>query len=118
MRCALATLFNGAIGKDVVSRVWRKVQGDWQAWNNRPLADEPIMRLILNGTVVRVRPDRKATSISLSVVLGIREDGHKMLLAVKQMDGETAEAYRRFWTISSGADCEAGLMYPGHVLTH
>jgi putative transposase len=94
VRRALATLFNGAIGKDVVSRVWRKVQGDWQAWNNRSLAEEPIARLILDGTVVRVRLDRKATSISLLVVLGIREDGQKVLLAVKQMGGETAEAWR------------------------
>jgi transposase-like protein len=94
VRRALATLFNGAVGKDVVSRVWRKVQGDWQAWNDRSLADEPIIRLILDGTVVRVRLDRRATSISLLVVLGIREDGQKVLLAVKQMGGETAEAWR------------------------
>jgi hypothetical protein len=34
-----------------VSRVWRKVKGDWEAWNSRSLADEPIVRLILDGTV-------------------------------------------------------------------
>jgi putative transposase len=94
VRRALATLFNGAIGKDVVSRVWRKIQGDWQTWNNRSLAEEPIIRLILDGTVVRVRLDRRATSISLLVVLGIRDDGQKVLLAVKEMGGETAEAWR------------------------
>jgi hypothetical protein len=79
MRRALAALFGGAVGKDTVSRVWRKVQGDWEAWNNRPLADEPVVRLILDCTVVRVRLDRKATSISLLVVLGVREDGQKVL---------------------------------------
>jgi hypothetical protein len=26
---ALAALFRGAVGKDVVSRAWRKVQADW-----------------------------------------------------------------------------------------
>jgi phenylpropionate dioxygenase-like ring-hydroxylating dioxygenase large terminal subunit len=31
----------------------------WVAWNARSLADEPIVRLILEGTVVRVRLDRK-----------------------------------------------------------
>jgi putative transposase len=94
VRRALAALFGGAVGKDVVSRVWRKVQGDWEAWNNRSLADEPIVRLILDGTVVRVRLDKKATSISLLVVLGVREDGQKVLLAVKNMGGETKEAWR------------------------
>jgi transposase-like protein len=94
VRRALAAIFRGAVSKDTVSRVWRKVQGDWKGWNKRSLAEEPIVRLILDGTVVRVRLDKKATSISLLVVLGVREDGQKVLLAVKDMGGETAEAWR------------------------
>ena len=82
---ALAALFGGAVGKDVVSRIWRKVKTDWDAWNTRDLAGEDIVRLILDGTVVRVRLDRKATNISLLVVLGVRRDGQKVLLAVKNM---------------------------------
>ena len=94
VRRALAALFGGAVGKDTVSRVWRKVKSDWDAWNARSLAEEPIVRLILDGTVVRVRLDRKATSISLLVVLGVRADGQKVLLAIKSMGGESAEAWR------------------------
>jgi putative transposase len=94
VRRALAALFGGAVGKDTVSRVWRKVQTDWDAWNARSLAEEPIVRLILDGTVVRVRLDRKATSISLLVVLGVRADGQKVLLAIKSMGGESTEAWR------------------------
>src|ERR1700680_3767568 len=94
VRRALKALFGGAVGKDVVSRVWRKVKSDWDGWNTRPLSDEPIVRLILDGTVVRVRLDRKATSISLLVVLGVRQDGQKVLLAIKQMGGESTAAWR------------------------
>ena len=94
VRRALAAVFGGAVGKDTVSRVWRKVKSDWDAWNTRSLAAEPIVRLILDGTVVRVRLDRKATAIVLLVVLGVREDGQKVLLAVKNMGGETSEAWR------------------------
>jgi putative transposase len=94
VRRALSAVFGGAVGKDTVSRVWRKVKGDWDAWNGRSLAGEPIVRVILDGTVVRVRLDRKATSIVLLVVLGVREDGQKVLLAVKNMGGETSEAWR------------------------
>jgi transposase-like protein len=94
VRRALAALFGGAVGKDTVSRTWRKVKSDWDAWNVRSLAEEPIVRLILDGTVVRVRLDRKATSISLLVVLGVRADGQKVLLAIKSMGGESAEAWR------------------------
>ena len=94
VRRALAALFAGAVGKDTVSRVWRKVKSDWDAWNARALAEEPIVRLILDGTVVRVRLDRKATVISLLVAVGVRTDGQKVLLAVKAMGGESAEAWR------------------------
>jgi len=94
VRRALATLFSGAVSKDTVSRVWRKVKNDWEAWNARSLAAEPIVRLILDGTVVRVRLDRKATSMSLLVVMGVREDGQKVLLAIKSMGGESSEAWR------------------------
>jgi putative transposase len=94
VRRALRALFGGAVGKDTVSRVWRKVKSDWDAWNTRSLAAEPIVRLILDGTVVRVRLDRRATSISLLVVIGVRADGQKMLLAVKAMGGESTEAWR------------------------
>jgi transposase-like protein len=94
VRRALAALFGGAVGKDTVSRTWRKVKSDWDAWNARSLADEPIVRLILDGTVVRVRLDRKATSISLLVVIGVRADGQKVVLAIRSMGGESAEAWR------------------------
>ena len=70
------------------------MQTDWQAWCHRSLAAEDIVRLILDGTVVRVRLDRKATSISLLVVLGIRRDGQKVLLAVRNMGGESEAASR------------------------
>jgi putative transposase len=78
VRRALAALFGGAVGKDTVSRVWRRVKGDWDVWNARSLKDEPIIRLILDGTVVRVRLDKKATPISLLVALGVRRDGQKV----------------------------------------
>jgi putative transposase len=91
---ALGALFKGAVGKDVVSRVWRKLKTDWEAWMRHDLASEDVVRLILDGTVVRARLDRKATNISLLVVLGIRRDGQKVLLAVRNMGGESEAAWR------------------------
>lgn len=91
---ALAALFKGAVGKDVVSRSWRRVKTDWEAWARRSLAEADIVRLILDGTVVRVRLDRRATSLSLLVVLGVRRDGQKVLLSVRDMGGESEAAWR------------------------
>src|SRR5207244_2989623 len=85
----------------IVKREWLKFYGPndkpdkfdqiIQSWDT---ANKAIVRLILDGTVVRVRLDRKATSISLLVVIGVREDGQKVLLALKNMGGETTEAWR------------------------
>ena len=91
---ALAALFGSAVGKDMVSRTRRMVKVDWDAWNGRDLAAEDIVRLILDGTIVRVRLDRKATNISLLVLLGVRRDGQKVLLAVKNIGGESEMTWR------------------------
>jgi transposase-like protein len=82
------------VGKDVVSRTWHKVKTDWEAWNRRDLAGEEVVGLILDGTVVRVRLDRKATNVSLLVALGVRRDGQKLRLAVRNMGGESEAAWR------------------------
>jgi transposase-like protein len=56
------------------------------------LADDDIVRLILEGAVVKVRLDRKATAISLLIALGVRRDGQKVVLAIKNLGGETEAA--------------------------
>ena len=93
---ALFGLFQGAVGKDVVSRAWRKVKVDWDAWAARSLADEDVVRLILDGTVIRTRLDRKAANISVLAAIGVRRDGQKILLSIKHMGGESTAAWRQF----------------------
>ncbi|MCG2601372.1 MAG: IS256 family transposase [Achromobacter sp.] len=93
---ALFALFKGAVSKDVVSRAWRKVKGDWDAWCARSLADEDIIRLILDGTVIKTRIDRKATNISVLAAIGVRRDGQKVLLSIRNMGGESTAAWRQF----------------------
>jgi putative transposase len=94
VRRALAKLFEGRVGKDVVSRAWQRTRSAWETWQKRTLAGDDIVRLILDGTVVKVRLDRKATAISLLIVLGIRRDGQKVVLAIKNMGGESEAAWR------------------------
>ena len=94
VRRALAKLFEGHVGKDMVSRAWQRTRSAWEAWQKRDLADDDIVRLILDGTVVKVRLDRKATAISLLIVLGVRRDGQKVVLAIRNMGGESEAAWR------------------------
>ncbi|MDY6861048.1 MAG: IS256 family transposase [Pseudomonadota bacterium] len=93
---ALFALFKGAVSKDVVSRAWRKVKTDWDAWCARSLADEDIVRIILDGTVIKTRIDRKATNISVLAAIGVRRDGQKVLLSIRNMGGESTAAWRQF----------------------
>ena len=93
---ALFALFKGAVSKDVVSRAWRKVKVDWDAWCARSLADEDIIRLILDGTVIKTRLDKKATNISVLVAIGVRRDGQKGSLSIMNMGGESTAAWRKF----------------------
>jgi len=109
---ALYGLFQGAVGKDVVSRAWRKVKVDWDAWCARNLADEDIVRLILDGTVIKTRLDRKATNISVLAAIGVRRDGQKVLLSIMNMGGESKAAWGQFLT-----DLDArGLKRPEFVI--
>ncbi len=79
----MAARFGAAVGKNTVSQTRHKVQCDWEAWQKRDLAGDDDVRLILDGTVVRVRLDRKATSLSMLVALSARRDGQKVLLALR-----------------------------------
>ncbi len=123
VRRALVRLFEGHVGKDVVSRFagsqdgrggrpereGQRPRSAWEAWQRRDLAGDDIVRLILDGTVVKVRLDRKATAISLLIALGVRRDGQKACrsapttevgagsqarLAIKNMGGESEAAWR------------------------
>ena len=94
VRRALGGLFADKVGKDMVSRAWQRTRSAWEAWQKRDLAGEGIVRLILDGTVVKVRLDKRATAISLLIALGIRRDGQKVVLAIKNLGGESEAAWR------------------------
>lgn len=75
VKCALFALF-----KDAVSRAWRKVKVGWDAWCARSLADEDIIRLILDSTVIKTRLDKKATNISVLAAIGVRRPSRDIAL--------------------------------------
>ena len=52
--------------------------------------------LILDGTVIGTRLDRKATNISVLAAIGVRRDGQKVLLSIRNMGGESTAAWRQF----------------------
>lgn len=55
---------------------------DWEPWRRRTLAEEVVVRLISDGTVIKTRLDKTATSTSVLAAVGVRRDGQKVLLAI------------------------------------
>jgi putative transposase len=51
------------------------------------LAEEDIVRLILDGTVVKTRIDRKTSAISVLADIGVRRDGQKILFSRQETAG-------------------------------
>ena len=89
---ALAALFGGAVGKGVVSRTWRKVRTDWDAWNKRALAGENVVRLILDGTVVLLGPSGAGKS-----TLGNQLSGENRLATAAVRDADNKGRHTTAW---------------------
>ena len=70
-----------------------RVQGDFENWRRR-IEGEPIVRLMLDGTVVHVRLDEQSTWLSILVAPGVRADGQEVLLGLRALGGESEAAWR------------------------
>ena len=80
---------------------------DWDAWCARSLADEDIVRLILDGTVVRTRIDKRATNVSVLAAIGVRRDGQKVLLAIETWAAKARQPGPASSAIAMHAACVA-----------
>ena len=62
----------------------------------RDLACDDIVRLTPDGTVIKTRLDRKATTVSVPAAMGMRRDGQKVLLSLMNMGGKSKAASGMF----------------------
>ncbi len=62
--------------------------------------------------MIKTRLDRKATNISVLGAIGVRRDGQKVLLSIRNMGSESTAAWRQFLT---GLDAR-GLRRPEFVI--
>ena len=77
----------------MVSRASPRSRSAWQAWQERDLAGDNVVRLILDGTVVKVRLDLQGHGrISLLISLGVRRNSQKIMLAVQNMGAASEPA--------------------------
>jgi putative transposase len=86
VRRARGALFRGAVGKDVVSRTWRRIKADWEGWNRRSLAGDDIVR------AGAARPQGHQ-HLAFGGARHPRR-GQKVPLSVRAMGGESEAAWR------------------------
>jgi putative transposase len=92
---ALRPLLTGvALSKSAVSRLAGQLQLARETWMQRRLEEERCVYLYLDGFVVPVRRDGRVTKAPLLIVVGVRETGERVLLAMRIATGESAAGWR------------------------
>lgn len=91
---ALAEVLGPNVSKSTVSRCLANLRPSWEAWQIRDLSEERYPRVFLDGLCLNVRMDGTSHRLSILVALGVDESGRKVVLALKDMGGESKEAWR------------------------
>lgn len=91
IRKALEPLLGTAhLSKSAVSRVVARLKALFESWNERDLAAERYAILYLDGFHLKVRMARRVVSVPVLAVLGVAEDGTKVLIALRMAASEAA----------------------------
>jgi putative transposase len=95
-RCkvALCQALGPNVSRSTVSRCLETLKPEWQAWQARDLSQDGIVRLMLDGFVVKARLGKQTFRISVLGAMGINQNGQKVVLSFKGMGGESKEAWR------------------------
>ena len=95
VRVALSPLLRGGpLSKDAVSRLVGRLAEDFQAWQRRDLADDEVRYLLLDGWYPKVRLGKRRVRVPVLVTMGVRADGHRVLLDMRLVGDESAAAWR------------------------
>jgi putative transposase len=95
IRGALAPLLRGGpLSKDAVSRLVGRLASDFRAWQTRDLAADQIRYLLLDGWYPKVRLGKRRVRVPVLVTMAVRADGHRMLLDMRLVGGESTSAWR------------------------
>jgi putative transposase len=81
------------IGKDAVSRIARRLEGQQKEWRGRSLEEKAYPYLYLDATYLKVRWGARVTSLALLVCVGVDEEGFREVLAVEVAGSEKGAAY-------------------------
>jgi transposase-like protein len=81
------------VGKDAVSRISKRLEGEQRAWRERPLKERAYPYLYLDATYLKVNWGQSVTNLALLVAVGVDEEGFREVLAVEVAGAEKSAAY-------------------------
>jgi transposase-like protein len=94
IRKALEPLLGTAhMSKSAVSRVVARLKALFESWDQRHLSEERYAILYLDGFHLKVRLARRVVSVPVLAVLGVAEDGTKVLISLKVAASEAASQW-------------------------
>jgi transposase-like protein len=94
IRRALEPLLGGtALSKSAISRVVVRLKESFEAWRTRDLGRERYVYLYLDAMFLPVRLVKRVVRVPVQAVLGVREDGHKVLLALEIAASESTASW-------------------------
>ena len=98
---SLSMISNHLLGRKIspaeISNTTRELSEAVEKWRARDLSAESITYLFVDGVNFDMRVERSVERISVLVVIGVTDQGHKMVLAIQAGDKESASAWRELF---------------------
>jgi transposase-like protein len=92
---ALLPLMKGTwMSKSAVSRVAGRLKEHFEAWRRRDMSEERYVVVIADAIHLPVRLVRRVVRVPVQVVLGVQEDGEKVLLELRVAPSESLSAWQ------------------------
>lgn len=82
------------LSKSAVSRVIQRLKVHFEEWSQRDLSNETYVYLYLDATMLPVRIGKRVTKVPVQAVLGVRDDGQKVVLSLDIVGRESTAAWK------------------------
>lgn len=90
-------LIGRKISAGEISNVNAELIDSVEKWRSRDLSDTPIKYLFIDGVNFSMRIERSVEKVPVLVVIGVTEQGYKLVLGLQSGDKESASTWRQFF---------------------
>ena len=98
---SLALISRRLIGRSIsateISNATKELSGAVEQWRMRDLSGERIKYLYIDGVNFKMRLSTGITTVPVLVIIGVAENGQKLVLGLQSGDRESATTWREFF---------------------